>query len=261
MASPVRSSAMALVAFGGALVWTGRFAEAERWLDRADALPCRGGARYRRRAAAHAGDAPRRAGPARAGAGGIPGGGEDACTRRRAFLRPSCGASCCRRGCGWARPMPSAQATAPSTRRAARASCAPPGGHPPRRGQPRSRRWTCWRPLIEDSASSGRDVIQALLLAAAAHDQLGDRRAAEAAVERALELAEPDGIILPFMLAPVRRAAGAPPQAPHRPRHTAVGDPRRARRIVAAHGAASRRRRWKSSATPSCASSGTCRAT
>ena len=42
------------------------------------------------------------------------------------------------------------------------------------------------------------------LLLAAAHDELGDARAAEAAVERALELAEPDGLILPFTLAPVR---------------------------------------------------------
>ena len=42
------------------------------------------------------------------------------------------------------------------------------------------------------------------LLLAAAYDELGDARAAEAAVERALELAEPDGRILPFTLAPVR---------------------------------------------------------
>jgi LuxR family maltose regulon positive regulatory protein len=53
-------------------------------------------------------------------------------------------------------------------------------------------------------AGSGPSVIGALLLAAAAHDQLGDARAAEAALERALELAEPDGIILPFTLAPIR---------------------------------------------------------
>ena len=51
---------------------------------------------------------------------------------------------------------------------------------------------------------SGPGVIPALLVEAAAQDRLGDPRAAEAAVERALELAEPDGIILPFVIAPSR---------------------------------------------------------
>jgi LuxR family maltose regulon positive regulatory protein len=47
-------------------------------------------------------------------------------------------------------------------------------------------------------------TIHALLFDAAARDQLGDRGAAEASIERALELAERDGVVLPFMLAPVR---------------------------------------------------------
>jgi LuxR family maltose regulon positive regulatory protein len=46
--------------------------------------------------------------------------------------------------------------------------------------------------------------IEAVLFDGAARDALGDRRAAEALIERALELAEPDGIVLPFALAPVR---------------------------------------------------------
>jgi LuxR family transcriptional regulator, maltose regulon positive regulatory protein len=37
-----------------------------------------------------------------------------------------------------------------------------------------------------------------------AREQLRDHRGAEQAVERALELAEPEGIILPFLLTPVR---------------------------------------------------------
>jgi LuxR family transcriptional regulator, maltose regulon positive regulatory protein len=57
-------------------------------------------------------------------------------------------------------------------------------------------------PVIEGPHGVG--AIRALLLAAAAHDQLGDTRAAQDAVEPALELAEPDGIILPFTQAPVR---------------------------------------------------------
>jgi LuxR family transcriptional regulator, maltose regulon positive regulatory protein len=43
-------------------------------------------------------------------------------------------------------------------------------------------------------------VIRALLLEAQARDRLGDADATEAAVERALDLAEPDGLILPFIM-------------------------------------------------------------
>jgi LuxR family maltose regulon positive regulatory protein len=42
------------------------------------------------------------------------------------------------------------------------------------------------------------------VIEAAAHWALGDQRAAGSALERALELAEREGIILPFALAPVR---------------------------------------------------------
>jgi LuxR family maltose regulon positive regulatory protein len=44
--------------------------------------------------------------------------------------------------------------------------------------------------------------VEALLLKATAEDGLGDRRAAEDALEEALDLAEPEGLILPFMLWP-----------------------------------------------------------
>jgi LuxR family maltose regulon positive regulatory protein len=46
-------------------------------------------------------------------------------------------------------------------------------------------------------------AIEALLLDAAAYQELGDRHSAEGSIERALELAEPEGIILPFALAAV----------------------------------------------------------
>jgi LuxR family maltose regulon positive regulatory protein len=42
--------------------------------------------------------------------------------------------------------------------------------------------------------------VEALLLDATARDQLGDRRAAEDSLEAALDLAEPEGLILPFVL-------------------------------------------------------------
>ncbi|MGO9954490.1 MAG: LuxR C-terminal-related transcriptional regulator [Solirubrobacteraceae bacterium] len=47
-------------------------------------------------------------------------------------------------------------------------------------------------------------TTEAQLLDALAREQLGDRRAAEASLERALDAAEPEGIVLPFVLVPVR---------------------------------------------------------
>ena len=44
--------------------------------------------------------------------------------------------------------------------------------------------------------------IQALLLKASAEDALGDTGASSRALEQALELAEPDGVLLPFLLHP-----------------------------------------------------------
>jgi LuxR family maltose regulon positive regulatory protein len=43
-------------------------------------------------------------------------------------------------------------------------------------------------------------VVEAHLVAARAHLELGDRRAADHAVERALALAEPEGLVLPFAM-------------------------------------------------------------
>jgi LuxR family maltose regulon positive regulatory protein len=44
--------------------------------------------------------------------------------------------------------------------------------------------------------------IQALLLKASAEDALGDTAASSRTLERALDLAEPDGLLLPFVLHP-----------------------------------------------------------
>jgi LuxR family transcriptional regulator, maltose regulon positive regulatory protein len=60
-------------------------------------------------------------------------------------------------------------------------------------------------PVIEGAAPALYDwaaQIEALLLDATARDRLGDRRAAEQSLEAALQLAEPEGVILPFMLWP-----------------------------------------------------------
>jgi LuxR family transcriptional regulator, maltose regulon positive regulatory protein len=60
-------------------------------------------------------------------------------------------------------------------------------------------------PIVAGAAPirEARWEIQALLLEARADDALGDAGASSRALERALELAEPDGLLLPFLLHPV----------------------------------------------------------
>ena len=48
-------------------------------------------------------------------------------------------------------------------------------------------------------------MVQALVVAAAAHDRVGDRHHSEDLVEQALDLAEADGLVLPFLVTPVPR--------------------------------------------------------
>ena len=62
--------------------------------------------------------------------------------------------------------------------------------------------------------------VEALLLDATARDRLGDRRAAEEALEAALELAEPEGLVLPFMLWPSRELLERHPK--HRTAHATL---------------------------------------
>ena len=66
-------------------------------------------------------------------------------------------------------------------------------------------------------------MVQALVVAAAAHDGLGEPREAEALVERALDLAEPDGLVLPFLVTPVPRLPELLERHPrHRTAHAAL---------------------------------------
>ena len=79
------------------------------------------------------------------------------------------------------------------------------------------------RPVIDGSApalSKRWTRVEALLLDATARDRLGDRRAAEQSVEAALELAERDGLILPFMLWPSRELLERHPR--HRTAHATL---------------------------------------
>jgi LuxR family maltose regulon positive regulatory protein len=62
--------------------------------------------------------------------------------------------------------------------------------------------------------------VEALLLDATARDRLGDRRAAEESLEAALDLAEPEGLILPFLLWPSRDLLEGHPR--HRTAHATL---------------------------------------
>jgi LuxR family transcriptional regulator, maltose regulon positive regulatory protein len=63
-------------------------------------------------------------------------------------------------------------------------------------------------------------VLEAHLLAGLAHRDLGDQRAANQAVERALGLAEPDRLVLPFAMAGTRELLEALPR--HETAHAAL---------------------------------------
>jgi LuxR family transcriptional regulator, maltose regulon positive regulatory protein len=189
--------AMAHAAFGGALAWTGRFEEAERSLDRAHAL---------RAEAEPATEVvlQHRRGMLRAGQGRL---GEALAAFRAAdsltlasqpFLvaqvRGALLQTLTRMGETAAAREVLDAATEREQLRAASAAVHLAEGSAREAAD-------VLAPALE---GSGPGVIPALLVEAAAQDRLGDPRAAEAAVERALELAEPDGIILPFVIAPSR---------------------------------------------------------
>ncbi len=61
-------------------------------------------------------------------------------------------------------------------------------------------------PVVEQAAPTLHrtwGAVHALLFDALARRQLGDARACETSLERALELAEPEGLVLPFAITPV----------------------------------------------------------
>ena len=81
-------------------------------------------------------------------------------------------------------------------------------------------------PVIEGSCPTmhpSSAMTEAQVLDAVAREELGDTRAAEIALERALELAEPQGIVLPFILAPARAILERVPS--HRTAHATLPAP------------------------------------
>ncbi len=78
-------------------------------------------------------------------------------------------------------------------------------------------------PVIDGSAAMlhrPSTITEAQLLDAVAREQLGDQRAADTSVERALDLAEPEGILLPFVLVPAQELLERLPR--HRTAHPAL---------------------------------------
>jgi LuxR family transcriptional regulator, maltose regulon positive regulatory protein len=77
-------------------------------------------------------------------------------------------------------------------------------------------------PVIDGSApiTHRASLSEALLLEAIARDALGDSSAAGRALERALDIAEPDGAILPFLLRPVPGLLESLPR--HRTTHASL---------------------------------------
>jgi LuxR family maltose regulon positive regulatory protein len=76
-------------------------------------------------------------------------------------------------------------------------------------------------PVLEGSAPVHHEtvLVRALVFAALAHDRVGDGAEAEVAVERALDLAEPDGLVMPFADTPSRPLLARHPR--HRTAHAA----------------------------------------
>ncbi len=78
-------------------------------------------------------------------------------------------------------------------------------------------------PVIDRQAKSMHPlwpVIEASLSDAVAREQLRDHRGAEQSVERALEFAEPEGVVLPFLLVPMRGLLERHPR--HRTAHATL---------------------------------------
>ena len=212
---------------GMALVRMGRFAEAERHLARAEES-LRAAADPGTEVVLHHARGMLRfgAGPLRRSAGGVRARAEPGtAARRRARVHGR-------------RARPGSPGTGANGRhgvRAARARRLEPGTAQPRRdahrargsgartGQPGRQAVEALAPVIDGSAPALYERwarVEALLLDATARDRLGDRRAAEESLEAALELAEPEGLILPFMLWPSRELLERHPR--HRTAHATL---------------------------------------
>ena len=108
-----------------------------------------------------------------------------------------------------------------------------PRGAATRSGSPAGRGGIRWHAVVEAARSRmGTPVprlVQAFFLDAIARDALGDPQAAARALERALEIAEPDSVLFPFLLHRGTRTARPASPYPYRSRRYDRPDPRPAR--------------------------------
>ena len=248
------------------LLWLGRLDEAEQWLERAQrtlhpggepgselivhyargllrarAGAARGGAGGARRRRAHGGAARRRARVRRRRA-------RAAALQAQARLGRQAAARALLEDIERARPRQRRHAHRRSRHRAGRS----------RRANGRSTSSPRCSSASAPALHRAPATVEAQVLDAAAREQLGDAQAAEASLERALDAAEPEGILLPFVLHPLPDVLERLPPAPHGPRDAAPDDPRPAGRRAQLRRP---RRCARSSARRSCASCATCRAT
>ncbi len=117
-------------------------------------------------------------------------------------------------------------------------------------------------PALDGSAPVAwqNELAEAYVLEAIARDALGDSGAADRALERALDLAEPDGLLLPFLLHPAPGLLDR--HARHRTAHAAlVAEIQDMLSGTQPSPAAGRGRCWRRSAKASSACCATCRPT
>ena len=256
----------ALVIQAYELVWMGDFEAAERRLESADrALPAEGEPVIELVATYARGPLAVRTRPARGGPRGAVRRGERSAApeQEHSHGRPprtadrgsgAAGPDGCRRRGSW--PNSSSDERDRAEMRLAAAAVHLGRGDP-------EHALAVLRPTIERSAPTIHPraaSMDALLFAAAAHDALGDTRAVEESLERALDIAEADGILLPFAMAPVRPLLERHPR--HKTAHATLLS--EILDLIAGSGPAAQespRRCGRSSARRSCESSGSCRAT
>ena len=197
--------APALATLAGTMMWTGEFDEGERWPERTRrALQTESGAGHRAARARCPRDAPGRPRPPPAGAGGVRRGRTDAWQLGGSHALIS-------QVTGWTLATQARLGMADQARAALAALDERAGqlrrdperrrGDPPRRRRPgRSPRRGAGGPRRPRTRHRLRHGRRGHLLAALAHRELGDQRAANQAAERSLALAEPDGLVLPFAM-------------------------------------------------------------
>jgi LuxR family maltose regulon positive regulatory protein len=218
-------AAIALAQLGDTMVWAGRFGEAEHWLDRAERAcgaevePATGLLLHQVRGMVHAGqgrlDQAVAAFRAAEQMQGLLVTQHAAARQVRSLLLQT------QARLGEAAAARSSLAAMGEEERRWGESCAALAAVCLAEGSPQAA-VDALTPVLDGSAAPlhATSAVQALLLHAIARDQLRDARAAEAAVERALELAEPDGLMLPFAMTPVRHLLERHPR--HRTSHAAL---------------------------------------